>query len=71
MTAPGLLAPADGPLRRAWRGVRWYLREVSGEGRWDAYVEQCRAEGTTPVSRREFERRRDHERECAARGKCC
>jgi hypothetical protein len=43
---------------RAWRGVRWYLREWSGEARWDDYLQQCEQHGHTPVSRREFERRR-------------
>ncbi|WP_301799535.1 YbdD/YjiX family protein [Nocardioides sp. ChNu-153] len=57
--------------RRAWAGVRWYLREVSGEGRWDAYVARCAADGVEPVSRREFERHRDHLREHAAAGRCC
>lgn len=63
--------PRSGVVRRAWDGLRWYLREVSGEGRWDAYLARCRHDGSAPMSRRAFERLRDHERECAARGKCC
>lgn len=69
--APAEIGHTAGPLRRAWTGLRWYLREVSGEGRWDAYVARCRDDGVVPMSRRDFERQRDHERECAARGKCC
>lgn len=56
---------------RAWRGVRWYLKEFSGESRWDDYLQQCSADGTEPMSRREFERRRDHLREHSAQGRCC
>jgi hypothetical protein len=43
---------------RAGRGVRWYLREWSGEARWDDYLRECAQHGHAPVSRREFERRR-------------
>jgi uncharacterized short protein YbdD (DUF466 family) len=43
---------------RAWRGVRWYLREWSGEARWDDYLAHCAEHGHAPMSRREFERRR-------------
>ncbi len=42
---------------RAWRGVRWYLREFTGEAVWDRYVEHCAEHGHTPMSRREFARR--------------
>ena len=58
-------------LRRAVAGVRWYLREFSGESRWHAYVAGCAADGTAPMSRREFERHRDHLREHSAQGRCC
>ncbi len=58
-------------LRRAWDGVRWYLREVTGEAKWDEYLAACAAAGTAPMSRREFERHRDHVREVTARGRCC
>ncbi|MBN1092090.1 putative selenoprotein [Blastococcus sp. TML/M2B] len=33
------------PLARAWHGVRWYLREFTGEARWDRYLEHCAAHG--------------------------
>ena len=58
-------------LREAARGLRWYVRQVTGEGKWDEYVAACEAAGTEPMSRRAFERHRDHEREGAARGRCC
>ena len=58
-------------LARAWRGMRWYLREWSGEARWDDYLEHCRAHGHEPVSRREFERRRAAAREATPVSRCC
>lgn len=47
-----------GVLLEAGRSVRWYLREFTGEAKWDEYVAHCRAHGEEPISRREFERRR-------------
>lgn len=51
-----------GVLRRAWTGLRWYLREAAVEARWDEYVDRCRREGREPVPRREFERHRAEQR---------
>jgi hypothetical protein len=59
------------PLTRAWRGVRWYLREWSGEARWDRYLEHCAAHGHQPVSRYEYERQRSDAAERAAPDRCC
>ncbi|HSU02727.1 MAG TPA: YbdD/YjiX family protein [Nocardioides sp.] len=53
------------------RRLRWYVRELTGEAKWDAYVAECDAFGEQPMSRRDFERRRDHEREHQAGGRCC
>ena len=58
-------------LARAARGVRWYLREVTGEARWDDYLARCRAEGSTPMSRRDFERHRADHRERCTQSRCC
>ncbi|WP_228942480.1 YbdD/YjiX family protein [Nocardioides sp. Leaf374] len=60
-----------GAVRRALAGVRWYARELSGEGRWDAYLARCEREGTEPMSRRAFERHRDDHRESSTQGRCC
>ncbi|HEY1135636.1 MAG TPA: CstA-like transporter-associated (seleno)protein [Nocardioides sp.] len=65
------MSAAVARLHRAAAGVRWYLRAFSGESRWDAYVAACAADGTSPISRREFERHRDHLREHTAQGRCC
>lgn len=67
MTGAGVRATA----LAAWRGVHWYLREVSGESRWDDYVRQCEQHGHTPISRREFERRRTEVVERTPLSRCC
>ena len=56
---------------RAWRGVRWYLREFTGESRWDVYLAHCAEHGHTPMSRREFERRRSDAQEKNPITRCC
>ena len=56
---------------RAGRGVRWYLREFSGEARWDDYLRECAEHGQEPVSRREFERRRSDAAERNPVSRCC
>ena len=56
---------------RAGRGVRWYLREFTGEARWDDYLRECAEHGHAPVSRREFERRRADAAERNPVSRCC
>jgi uncharacterized short protein YbdD (DUF466 family) len=51
--------------------VRWYLRELSGEAKWDDYLERCARDGVTPMSRRRFERHRDQHRERSTQSRCC
>ena len=60
-------------LRRAVEGIRWYLREVSGEGDYDRYVAHAqRHHRDTPIlSRRDFEQRRMQEREANPGVHCC
>ncbi len=58
-------------LVRAGRGVRWYLREFTGEARWDDYLRGCAEHGHAPVSRREFERRRADLAERTPASRCC
>jgi uncharacterized short protein YbdD (DUF466 family) len=59
--------------REIARGVRWYLREVSGESAYDRYVAHMRAQhAAQPVmSRRDFERGRQDARESQQRARCC
>ena len=56
---------------RAGRGVRWYLRQVTGEAKWDEYVERCARDATPPMSRRAFERHRSEHREASTSSRCC
>ena len=56
---------------RAWQGVRWYLREFTGEARWDRYLEHCAAHGHEPMTRREYERRRSDALEANPVTSCC
>ena len=58
-------------LVRAGRGVRWYLREFSGEARWDDHLRECAEHGHEPLTRREFERRRADAAERTPISRCC
>jgi uncharacterized short protein YbdD (DUF466 family) len=51
--------------------VHWYLKELTGEAAWDRYLEHCTEHGHTPLSRREFERRRADAREANPVTRCC
>ena len=54
-------------------GVRWYLREVSGETAYERYVEHVRREHPDAIvmSRRDFERLRQDDRNDNPRARCC
>ena len=54
-------------------GVRWYLREVSGESAYERYVEHARRAhpGEDPMPRRAFERARQDERDRRPQQRCC
>lgn len=56
---------------RAGRALRWYIRQASGEAKWDEYAERCRAQGLEPMTRREFERQRADHREHSPQSRCC
>ena len=43
---------------KAGRGIRWYLKQATGEDKWDEYLDRCRSENVEPMSRRDFERHR-------------
>jgi uncharacterized short protein YbdD (DUF466 family) len=60
-------------LREIAQGVRWYLREVTGESAYDRYVEHMRRDhaGQPVMSRRDFERGRQDAREFQQRARCC
>ena len=60
-------------VKDMFTGVRWYLREVSGESGYDRYVAHVRREHPDePVmSRRDYERWRQDDRDKNPRARCC
>ena len=58
-------------MTRSARGIHWYFKQLSGEAKWDDYLEQCRLHGHEPMSRRDFERQRADAAEGAAQSRCC
>jgi hypothetical protein len=58
-------------LLTASRGIRWYLKQATGEAKWDEYLDRCRMEGTERMSRRGFERHRAEHKESTPQSRCC
>ncbi|MDH6219994.1 YbdD/YjiX family protein [Streptomyces pseudovenezuelae] len=62
-------------LRRAIKGVRWYVRELTDESAYDRYVTHVRKDHPDAAvpSRREFERMRTDRQEADPRQgfRCC
>ncbi len=56
---------------RAGRGVLWYLKQATGEAKWDEYLERCRGEDVQAMSRRDFERHRADHKEGSPQSCCC
>lgn len=56
---------------RAGRGVLWYFKQVTGEAKWDEYLQRCRGEDVQPMSRRDFERHRAQHKESNPQSRCC
>jgi len=56
---------------RVGRGIRWYLRAVTGEAKWDEYLVRAGSEDFVPMSRRDFERHRAEHNEKSPRARCC
>ena len=52
-------------------GVRWWLRALTGEDRYDRHVAACTADGRTPMTRRAFERHRADVAAAHAHERCC
>jgi len=59
------------PALRVGRGIRWYLKQVTGEVKWDEYLERCNRDGVSPMSRRDFERHRGEHQENHPPDRCC
>jgi uncharacterized short protein YbdD (DUF466 family) len=60
-------------VSQAVKGIRWYLREVTGEADYDRYLAQARRHhpGEPVLSRREFERRKMTLLEGRQNARCC
>ncbi len=58
---------------RAWRAVVWYAREVSGEARYEHYVERFAREhpGDEPLSERAYLRAREEHERLHPNTSCC
>ncbi|WP_446749926.1 YbdD/YjiX family protein [Streptomyces sp. AmelKG-E11A] len=73
--APGAAAPepVGGPLRRAWRWVLWYLRELTGEAHYDRYCARYREHhpGAPVPTPREYQRMRTAHQEASPQSRCC
>jgi uncharacterized short protein YbdD (DUF466 family) len=59
------------PALNAGRWIRWYLKQISGEAKWDEYLEQASNEDVVPMSRRDFERHRSEHKESNPQVRCC
>jgi len=59
--------------REVLRGLRWYLREVTGESAYDRYVEAAPREhpGEPVLDRNAFERARQDHRDLHPPQRCC
>jgi uncharacterized short protein YbdD (DUF466 family) len=66
-------AVAESRIRGLARGIRWYLREAAGETAYERYVEHVRSEHPDAgvMSRRDFERWRQDDRNDNPRARCC
>jgi len=59
-------------VRVVVRGVRWYVRELTGEAAYDRYVAHARTHPERePLTRAQWWRARDDARESAAHERCC
>jgi uncharacterized short protein YbdD (DUF466 family) len=56
---------------KAGRGIRWYLKQATGEAKWDEYLERARRDDVEPMSRRDFERHRAEHQENNPQSRCC
>lgn len=58
-------------ITKAGRGIHWYLKQATGEAKWDEYLESCRSQEAEPMSRRDFERHRTEHKESNPQSRCC
>jgi uncharacterized short protein YbdD (DUF466 family) len=56
---------------KAVRGIYWYLKQVTGEAKWDEYLERAHSQDMEPMSRRDFERHRSEHKANNPQARCC
>lgn len=68
--APGAVSAR---LRTWWRGISWYVRGVLGENAYQQYLDHHRrtACDSTPLTERDYWRRRTDWQERNPQGRCC
>lgn len=71
MSAITPVTPERPSLLRALPAVGRLLGVLDAGAHWDAYLAHCGAAGHPPMSRQQFERRRDELRAGQAVGRCC
>ena len=61
------------PLARAWDAVRWWVRGVNGEAKYDAYLAHHRAHhpGEEPLTERQFWRAEYARQDANPGSRCC
>lgn len=67
------MAAAGALVRRGWRALSWYVKEVTGEGDYERYVAHLRRThpGRPVPSPREFWRQNYAEQDANPTGRCC
>ncbi|MEV0600546.1 YbdD/YjiX family protein [Streptomyces sp. NPDC050315] len=67
------MKPVTEPVMRLLRGIRWYLREVSGAADYDRFCQRHRSHhpGEPVPTRGEYERQRIRHREENPQSRCC
>jgi uncharacterized short protein YbdD (DUF466 family) len=59
-------------VRRGVTAIRWYLREMTGESRYEKYLASVRDQGERPVmTEREFWCERTRHEEATPSARCC
>ncbi|MFF4759045.1 YbdD/YjiX family protein [Streptomyces sp. NPDC001292] len=73
MSADSRTAALLGPLTRLLRGVRWYLREISGTADYERHCRRFEEQhpGEPVPTRRAYERHRSRHREANPQSRCC
>ncbi|MCK6094403.1 YbdD/YjiX family protein [Micrococcus sp. 2A] len=77
-TTPDVASPAEaasgvGGRRGAWASARWWLRQLTGEGKYDAYLAHHRARhpDVDPMTEREFWRDEYAKQDANPGSRCC